>query len=113
MSGAIGVVELAVQTYAISIIVLFYNIPMGYQTSVTYAIGRQVGKKNIGKAIDYKDIATKIAIAQILISFLLFYGFNRSIITFLSKNEEVLRVWDESILIISLQLIPDQWQNYQ
>ena len=30
MSGAIGVVELAVQTFAISIIVLFYNIPMGY-----------------------------------------------------------------------------------
>ena len=44
MSGAIGVVELAVQTFAISVIVLFYNIPMGYQTAVTFNIGREIGK---------------------------------------------------------------------
>ena len=113
MSGAIGVVELAVQTFAISIIVLFYNIPMGYQTAVTFKIGLEIGRKNIAKAIDYKEAATKVAIMQIIMSFLLFYCFNRNIILFLTTDEDVLRVWDQSILVIAMQLIPDQWQNFQ
>ena len=107
MSGAIGVIELAVQTFAISIIVLFYNIPMGYQTAVTFKIGREIGKQNISRAITYKDVATKIAIVQIFLSFLLFYGLNKYFISFLTSNGAVLKVWDESIFVISLQLVPD------
>ena len=48
---------------------------------------------------------------QISATYGLLLGFNKQIISMFTKSREIKAVWDQTVVIISLQMIPDHWQT--
>lgn len=75
-------------------------------------VGQQIGCQNIEKARGYYRVGKFIACVQISITAMTYYSANEWILSMFTDSEDVKKLWDQVIIIVSISIMADHWQTF-